>query len=90
MDTTDKTYEGWANRATWNVYLWLNNDEPSYRHLQEFLKSNKTRITPKIACGYCTDIFRSMTPDRCKLSEVVWVEIAAAMETDRLEALRYA
>ena len=25
-------YEGWSNRATWAVNLWISNEEPSYRH----------------------------------------------------------
>ena len=29
------TYEGWSNYQTWNYSLWLNNEEPSYRMLQE-------------------------------------------------------
>lgn len=24
-------YEGWTNYATWNVFLWVTNDEPLYR-----------------------------------------------------------
>ena len=84
------TYEGWANRATWNVYLWLNNEEPSYRHLQAFLKARTTPVTFGAARDYCKGIFGNMTPDHCLLSSVLWREIAEAMEEDRKEALRYA
>jgi len=28
---TDTTYNGWKNWATWNVALWLGNDEGLYK-----------------------------------------------------------
>lgn len=33
--TENKTYNGWTNYETWNVKLWMDNDEGSYRYWQE-------------------------------------------------------
>lgn len=31
----DKKYNGWTNYETWNVALWLDNEEGSYNYWRE-------------------------------------------------------
>lgn len=38
---SDKMYNGWKNYDTWNIAMWLSNDEPSYRAVVEFMKDHK-------------------------------------------------
>ena len=35
---TDNTYNGWRNRNTWNVALWLGNDYPLYQATKGYAK----------------------------------------------------
>ncbi len=39
QDTISTTYNGWCNRETWLVNLWLSNDEGSYALLREAIRS---------------------------------------------------
>lgn len=34
------SYQGWKNWATWNIALWVGNDEPVYRAMRELLPFN--------------------------------------------------
>lgn len=40
----DTTYNGWTNRETWLVSLWLNNDQGSYELLSEALELNESNF----------------------------------------------
>jgi len=40
MSELTLTYNGWVNRETWLISLWLNNDEYNYRLLSEILEMN--------------------------------------------------
>lgn len=37
----EQDYNGWKNRQTWNVALWINNDEPLYREAVAYAKERE-------------------------------------------------
>jgi len=41
MTTTKTTYQGWANYATWNVWLWLTNEPAQYYAMAEYLRGTE-------------------------------------------------
>jgi hypothetical protein len=80
----DETCNGWTNRATWLVNLWLNNDEGLYTEALDTLKRAREprkaieEMTREIlpAEGLAGDLIGFA------LSGVNWEEIAQGMAED--------
>jgi hypothetical protein len=78
-------YEGWANWETWNVYLWLSNDEGAYRMMMDFTQANRGRVTGDGAQEFVREMMPDGTPDFDDAEEydaVDWSEIADNMNED--------
>lgn len=74
-------YNGWKNYATWNVALWINNEQPYYKGAVDFMADYQGRRPYKDFiedCGLSTQ----RTPDKVKwagqdldykaLNEMMW------------------
>ena len=79
---SENDYNGWANHATWNVSLWVDNEEALYDMM---LREWPTEPDRDAADAYrlARRLFPSgSTPDRVLLSNtsIDWVEIAEAWD----------
>ena len=64
----EKTYNGWRNYETWNVSLWINNEESLYRWAVKYV-----RCHPRMKHLY-RGFVRSMGIGRGKTADgVKWV-----------------
>ncbi len=87
-------YNGWTNRSTWLVNLWIDNEETTYSHRMRLLADRETPVTAgwaqAVGSWLLTEtVARGAITDGCNLSEVDWSEIAEHWESDRLEAIEY-
>lgn len=58
-------YNGWKNWETWNVNLWIDNEEPTYREKVRFLRRahRANDIDADTVREFCEDMFPNGTPD---------------------------
>jgi hypothetical protein len=83
----DTEYNGWPNYATWNVMLWMDNEEGAYRLYRERVqrcKDRKRRFTGQSARWCCEQAFGSETGDGISFSNsrIRWGAVAAAMRAE--------
>ena len=77
-------YNGWRNYETWNVALWLDNDEGTYNDVRELAEEHDSpyelgRVIEEYVEEFTPDLGASMFSDllNAALSEVDWHAIAA-------------
>lgn len=82
-----REYEGWKNYETWNVNLWVMNEEPLYRAVV----AHPSRFTPESAARFVREAFPRGTPDfqdrgrAAAYGKVDWKEIADSFNEVRGE-----
>jgi len=84
----EEDYNGWTNYQTWNVVLWLNNDQSMLR-MFEYLMGKVENVdifdfqAIVIAC-YETVFLKAETPDGVHLSnfEIDWPQIMSVLCED--------
>lgn len=81
-----KGYNGWTNYETWNVALWLGNDEGLYLAYTEALESEPF-TAESLAALVMDELLPNGTPDfdgeRSRYTRVNWQEIADNFNEDR-------
>ena len=69
------TFNGWANYETWNVSLWINNDEGMYRLARIKGHSGYDHLIPALEVN-----FGQMTPDGVR-----WMD--PRIDTDEMDEM---
>lgn len=80
--TAQQGYNGWANYETWNVHLWVTNDEGAYRSILAYREADGGEFDAAGASECVKCLFPSGTPDMegpSDYDKVDWVEVAEAL-----------
>jgi hypothetical protein len=80
----DNTYNGWKNWETWQILLWADNDEATYKETLRFVRrfADKTDFPRKVEAWF-RHLYPTGTPDMAtyeELDAVDWNQIAQHLE----------
>ena len=85
--SNDNDYNGWKNYETWNLNLWIQNDEGIYLAVVEEMASlvrhfGRAQLYPGAIREMLIDIIGERTPDGVSLTDprICWPEIINALE----------
>ena len=81
------TYQGWRNRETWAVYLWLTNNEVSYLNAIELIRGKPPEEAAEALRDRLQEEAHRRIPEASlwsdlvqgALSKVDWIEIARSL-----------
>lgn len=73
----DESYNGWKNWETWNVALWLDNDEGLYSIMRQF--RNRSSPYSKLVVEL-RELGLTETPDGCAFND-------SGLDTDALDEM---
>ena len=77
---SNEPYNGWANKATWNVTLWANNTENTYHAMMARFDDSHGEIEVDDVEDWFREKWGSVTPDGFPLDDVDWYQIANMVE----------
>ena len=86
----DTTYNGYTNRATWNLMLWISNEESAYHFFRDLyyrIGGDDADDRQDMIERNAREWFGHTTPDGDRLSDVDWEEVRQVMDDDNYEIL---